>query len=94
MPLMPKMTAKVKTTAMSTRIPMVRKWEGFHPVREQMAWESRGVASEKVVAVAAKSPTTANRSMAFPKTPSTFFPRMGRQASLIRCRGDFFTYIM
>ena len=51
------------------------------PNTAPIALVSKGVASEKVVAVAHTTAKIARISINFPKTPSTLSPRRGRQAS-------------
>ena len=73
-------------------MPMVRTLLCGRPVISERAWESSGVAREKVVAVPASSPTMAMMSTNLPGQRSTHFPRTGRQASLIRWTGFFLTW--
>ena len=84
-PFMPKNTARVYTTQITTKMAMVRKLDSGIPVTVLMAMDNSGVAREKVVAVPARRANTAIRSITFPQGPSTFFPSKGLQASEYFC---------
>ena len=73
---------------------MVRRGVSAIPKTRLKAIDKRGVASEKVVAVPANRAKTAVRSISLPMTPSTFFPRRGRQASEYFCLFLLRTWIM
>ena len=64
------------------------------PNTEPIALVSRGVAREKVVAVAHTTAKIAITSITLPQKPSTLSPRRGRQASEKRWRSRLRTCIM
>lgn len=85
MPLKENSTATVYSTAINTSTATVSQVVAGRPVIWLMAWPSKGVASEKVVAVPASRANTAIRSITRPQAPSTRRPSSGRQASLNFC---------
>ena len=70
---------------------MVRPVPSCAPVNVEIPLDSKGVAKEKVVAVAQTMENIAVISIIFPKLPSTFLPSSGRHASEKRCLSRFGT---
>lgn len=87
-PLIPFITAKVYTKHVTIKIPIVTNFELSIPTRLVNAADSKGVATENVVAVPAIKAITAKTSINFPCHLSVLFPRRARQASEYFC---FFT---